>query len=227
MANPDPVALIHAEIDGELDERGRADLARAVLADQQLRTLREDLRHLATTLDAIEPVEPPRGLLQGVLDALPHPAPRRARPWGSATRWRYAAMVAGVLAAGALWHATSDAPGPAATELAGTLASARPPVVLQTVRLAEGPVAGRVSLYRDDAGLGLDLELEASAPLDVRIASGGRTLEVERPATAQGGTVRGKIPLPGIASAGQAIDLTFVVAGRQVGTATLQVPATR
>lgn len=59
MVEPRQLALIHAEIDGELNAEQRAELARCVLADPHVRAVRDDLRRLCTTLDGLVPVEPP------------------------------------------------------------------------------------------------------------------------------------------------------------------------
>ena len=71
MADSGRLALIHAEIDGELDGRQRAELARALLADPEIQVLREDLRRVCAALDVLEDVDPPQQLRQSVLDALP------------------------------------------------------------------------------------------------------------------------------------------------------------
>ena len=46
MADVGYLELIHAEIDGVLDERQRAELARRLLADPEARAVREELREL-------------------------------------------------------------------------------------------------------------------------------------------------------------------------------------
>ena len=62
MADSQRLALIHAEIDGELDAAGRAELARWVLADPEGRALRDQLRSLCAALDAVPAVDPPEEL---------------------------------------------------------------------------------------------------------------------------------------------------------------------
>jgi len=221
---PDPrqLALIHAEIDGELDSEQRAELARVLLADPDTRTLRDQLQRLSKALEAFEEAEPPAGFRDGVLAALPQLSPRKR--WSSAPRWRYAAMIAGVCVAGVLVYESVRGPGPAATDLAGTIAAPGTPTVLDTVSLANGPVSGHISLYRDRAGLGLELEVRAGSPVDVRIAGDGHTLELsglgspDRP-----GRPLARVAFPGL-RAGETVELTFLMDGRQVGSATLRVP---
>jgi hypothetical protein len=223
VTDPRQLALIHAEIDGELDNEQRAELARCLLADPDTRALRDQLQRLSKALEAFEKAEPPAGLRDSVLAALPQMSPRKRS--ASVPAWRYAALIAGVAVAGVLVLETVRGPGPAATDVAGTIASPGMPTVLDTASLANGPVSGHISLYRDHAGLGLELEIRASGPVDVRIAGEGHTLEVnglgnpDRPA----GTPT-RVALPGFRN-GETVELTFLMGGQQVGAATLRVPA--
>jgi hypothetical protein len=228
MADSGRLALIHAEIDGELDGPQRAELARTLLADPEAQALREDLRRVCAALDALEEVDPPQQLRQSILDALPQSTPSRAPPWWSAPRLRYAALIAGVLAAGTIVYETLDGPRPATSDVAGTIATADTPTTVDTVRLGNGAVAGRVSLYRDRAGLGLEFELVASAPVDVLVASDGRTLGVNGLGVrdAPGGP-RTTVALPGFGRSAEAVDVTFLMAGHEVGRATLRAPKDR
>lgn len=225
MADTPHLALIHAEIDGELDARERSELARLLLAEPQTRAVREDLRRVSAALDVLPDVEPPAQLRAGILAALPPSTVSRARSGWSAPRWRYAALVAGVLGAGAVVFGTLNGTRPATTETAGTMAAARAPVTLDTVRLGAGPVGGRVSLYRDAGGLGVAFELISSGPVDVLITSGGRTLEVNG-LGGTGAAVQRTVALVGSPSTvGPEVGLTFLMSGREVGRATLTVPA--
>jgi hypothetical protein len=232
MTDDGHLALIHAEIDGELDGQQRAELARRLLADPGARVLREDLGRLCQALDALEEVEPPGELRRSILDALPQSTPPRPRSWWSAPRIRYAATILVVLAAGAVVYETVHGPKPSTTEVMGTMGPARETTILDAVRLDGGPVTGRVSLYRDRAGLGLKFELSASAPVDVLIAGDGRTLRVEgvgrqdKPAQGKpGGALT--VGLPGFGMDGQTIALTFLMNGREVGSATLRASGGR
>jgi len=224
MTDTEHLALIHAEIDGELDARQRGELARRLLADPDARSMRDQLQRLCALLDATEEVEPPSQLRSRILDALP-PAPRvlRRTRW-SASRWQYAALAAGVLVAAVVGYETFNAPGPASTELVGTIGATRGRTTLDTVRLPSGPVAGRVSLYRDAAGHGLRFELAASAPVEVLVASDGHTLRAEALGSgAAPGAASTSIALPGFGGS-RTVDLTFLMSGRAVGRATLTVP---
>jgi hypothetical protein len=227
MADSGHLALIHAEIDGELDGRQRAELARALLADPEAQALREDLRRVCAALDALGEVDPPQQLRQSILDALPQSTPSRSRSWWSAPRLRYAALIAGVLAAGIIVYESVDGLRPAPSDVAGTM-TADTPTTVDTVVLGNGVVSGRVSLYRDRAGLGLQFELVTSAPVDVLVASDGRTLRVNGLGVrdAPGGP-RTTVALPGFGRSGEAVDVTFLMAGHEVGRATLRAPKDR
>jgi hypothetical protein len=234
VIDPGQLALIHAEIDGELDAAQRAELARALLADPPARALRDDLRLLCLTLDAVEPVEPPLGLRESILAAMPQTAHTSRgfelgsgfRSGSAVTGWRLAAMFAGVLLAGTLLFALVRSPTPEPSEVVGTIALAPAATLVDSVQLAKGPVSGRVSLYRDRAALALRFEVTVSTPVDARVASEGRMLQIvgigirrnAAPGTATA------VPLPGVPMHGQSIDVTFLSGGHPIGMATLRAP---
>jgi anti-sigma-K factor RskA len=224
MADTENLALINAEIDGELDARQRGELARRLLADPDTRVLRDQLHRLCALLDTVEEVEPPSQLQGKILGALPPaPLPLR-RPGWSLPPWRYAALAAGILVVAVVGFETVNTIGPASTELVGTIAATRGRTTLDTVRLPSGPVAGRVSLYRDAAGLGLSFELVAGTPVEVLVASDGHTLRVKALGSTTGPVATStSVALPGFGGS-RTVDLTFLKSGRAVGRATLNVP---
>jgi anti-sigma factor RsiW len=227
MTDQPYIALIHAEIDGELDAAQRADLARCLLADPQARVLREDLRRLAALLDGMKAVEPPAELQERIFAALPQSAIKRPRLLSPA--WRLAAVLAGVVAAGAVVFEAVRAPTPSSGDLSGTIA-AQTATMVDTVSVGEEAVSGRVSLYRDRAQLALKFELVTGSPVDVLVASGGHTVRVnglkgpDKSGTSPGTLVR--LP-PGFQLNGEPVDLTFLMGGRAVGKATLRASAGR
>jgi len=226
VADPGQLELIHAEIDGELNAQQRAELARHLLADPDVRAVREDLRRLCTALDALEQIEPPDDLRLSILAALPKTyRPRRAFP---ARFWRYAAVIAVMLVGGAVLVETLRGPETAPRDVAGTMAAAHAPAILDTVRLGNGPVSGRVTLYRDGAALGLEFELVTSAPVDVLVASDGHTLRVNGLGRKdKSAAPRTTVALSGVAMGEQEVDLTFLMGGRPVGSATLRATGPR
>lgn len=225
MINSRRLELLHAEIDGELDAHGRAELARALLADPETRALRDDLRRLTGRLDAIGQVEPPTELVGSVLRALPPaksmPA-RSGRSVGHGTgTWRYAAMLAGAIVAGTvLFRVTTGQLAPE-TEVAGTLAGSRATETLDSASISGG-ATGRASLMRDTSGLQLAVELTSGGPVDLEILGGEHSLTIN--GLGAGRTVVG---LPGFAAPGQSLQLTFSVNGREVGRAQLKAKAAR
>jgi hypothetical protein len=225
MTSPGYVALIHAEIDGELDAGQRAELARQLLADTEARALREDLLTLREMFDAIGQVEPPAHLRANVLRSLPPYSPPRSSLQWPAHRWRYAALVAGVLGAATLVYETVQGPGPRSTDVVGTIAAKRAPVTVDRVTLGAGPVTGSVSLYRDAGGLGLAFELAAGEPVDVLIASDQHTLRVNGLGRSSSAAQKTIVTLPKSGADGpRTVNLTFLISGREVGRATLTAP---
>lgn len=221
MTDPSLLGLINAEIDGELDTQQRAELARGLLTDPNARASREDLKRLCAALDQVEQVEPPSQLREDILAALPQSKPQRS--WSPASRWRYAALVAGILAGGLVVLQVSKGPQSARIDAAGTMAAPGTLTTLDTVRLSDGPVSGRASLYRDRAGLALELDLTASAPVDVLVTGEGQSLRVK----ALGGQGKPaqrptRVQLTGPGWESRDLVLTFLIAGQPVGRATLR-----
>jgi hypothetical protein len=215
--------LIHAEIDGELDSHGRGELARQLLADPDTRATRDQLHRLCEHLDRLEQGEPPGELKAKILGALPAVAAPLRRYRKPPLRWRYAALIAGVLAAGTVVFESVRGPGPAMSEMTGTMAAVDSPA-LDTATLANGPISGRVSLYRVGTGLSVALELVTPAPVDVLIASDGHTLRINGLSNTSEASGPRVVALPGPGAKGEAVGLTFLMSGRPVGSATLRVP---
>lgn len=225
MNEPAQLALMHADIDGELDPRQRGELARALLGEPKARAMYDDLRRLCAALDALPAVEPPEDLRAGILAALPHDPRRRARalPGGLTAAWRYAAVLAGVVIAGTVLFETTRGPRLAGGEAAGTMASANSTATLDTVRVEAAPVLGSVRLYRDASGLALEFDLRAGVPVDAVVTGDGHTLSVSGlgvPDTA--GTPPRRVRLSGFEAGTRQIEVTFVAGGRRVGSATLR-----
>jgi hypothetical protein len=221
MADAEHDDLIQGEIDGELDAKQRGELARYLLANPKARELRDEYRLLCATLDAFPEAEPPPQLKDSILAALPQSTAAPVRSFWTTPRWRYAALIAGALVAGTVVYEVVDGPGPATTELSGTMADTRS--ALDRVRLEQGPVTGSVSLYRDGGRLALGFDLQANSPVGVIVESGGRTVRVDGIAQS-GAAAQHAVALPGPAIPGQTVGLTFLLDGRPVGRATLRVP---
>jgi hypothetical protein len=226
MVDQTQLALIQAEIDGELTDRERAELSRLLLADPALRALREQMRRLCRALDGVPEIEPPAQLHHDILAALPQLQARRTPAAWPVVNWRYAAVLAGVLLTGTIVFRTMDfGQTRAATEMAGTLVSPHAPMTVDMVQLSPGAVSGRVSLIRDGTELGVALELTASAPVDVLIARGGHSMRVNGLSSqgSQGATTTA-VALPGFGSGAQPVLLTFLIGDREVARAVLREP---
>ena len=223
MTDTEYLELIHAELDGELDARQRSELARRLLADPAVRAVRDDLRRLCA------------GSMRSRTSSHRHSCARifsgvtclrhAARPFQwAAPRWRYAALIAGVLGAGPRvrnrgWPGTGEHRGGWHHARRGRC------LTLDTVARCRS-VSGRVSLYRDGGGLGVAFELAASAPVDVLIASDGHTIRVNGLGRTGPAKQRTTVALPGSGTDGsREWSLTLLMSGREVGRATLTVPA--
>jgi len=217
MADSAQLALVHAEIDGELDDRQRAELARCLLADPAFHATRDELRRLCGRLDSMKQVDPPAEFLDGVVASLPQgksPTERFRLPVGG---WRYAAMLAGVLVTGTIVFRLTDGQSTVATEMAGTLAGSRVPQSVDLADISKSAVAGSASLTQQGSGLALALELTAGAPVDVLVASGKESLTIKGLSVGRTMTA-----LPGFERTGQPVNLTFVAGGREIGRASLE-----
>ena len=227
MTDDDRLALIHAELDGELSAEQRAHLARLLLADPQARAFRDELLGLGNRLDALGEVEPPPALKDSILNRLPSASPANVTPvyrGASFGRWRLAAMVAGLLAVGVIVYETAQWPAPGSRETVGTMA-ADASTAVDSVIVGGGQVAGRATLYRDRSGLAIALELSAADHVDVLIASAGHSFRINDLVSPPAGSVSRMAALPGVAMQGQDIELTFLIGGRTVSRATLHAPS--
>src|SRR5262245_20225909 len=219
------MALIHAELDGDLSSQQRAELARLLLADPEMRKLRDELQDVSRRLDALGQVDPPPQFKDSILNrfrSVPVAAANRRASFG---RWRFAAMVAGLLAAGAIVFETVQWPAPGSRETAGTMATDAPTTV-DSVAVGGGPVTGRATLYRDRTGLAIGLEVSAAEPVDILITTAGRSFRINGLGSLDpAGRTRQTVALPGVAMQGQDIELSFLIGARTVTRATLHAPS--
>jgi anti-sigma factor RsiW len=224
VTDDERMTLIHAELDGDLSSEQRADLARLLLADPPTRALRDELRGVCGRLDAVGQVEPPPQLKDSILKRLPSVPVVTAYRKTSFGRWRLAAMVTGLLTAATIVYQTVQGPTPGSRETAGTMA-ANVPTAVDSVAVSDGPVTGRVTLYRDKTGLAVGLEVSAAEPVDVLVTTGDHSFRINGLSSSNrdGGT-RQTIALPGVGIHGQPIDLSFLIGERTVSRATLHAP---
>ena len=72
--------LINAEIDGEIQPDGKAELDAFLAESEAGRALHEELRDLCATLDAEKLLEPPQHLRHVVMNSIPAPKPVAEAP---------------------------------------------------------------------------------------------------------------------------------------------------
>src|SRR5262249_50834954 len=172
--------------------------ARLMLADPEMRALRDELRGLSSRLDALGQVDPPPQLKDSILNRLPSVPVAAAHRSASFGRWRLAAMIAGLLLAGTIVFETVQGPAPGSRETAGTMAEDVPAPV-DWVAVGSGPVTGRATLYRDKNGLAVGLEVSAAEPVDVVIETAGRSFRINGLASSDpAGSARRTAALPGV-----------------------------
>jgi hypothetical protein len=225
VTDDERIALIHAELDGDLSSQQRAELARLLLADPKVRALRDELQGLVGRLAAVGQVEPPAQLKDSILSRLPLVPVAATHRRASFSRWRLAAMVAGLLTAGTIVYETVQGPAPGSREIAGTIASDAPATV-DSVTVGGGPVNGRAILYRDKNGLAVGLEVSSTEPVDVLISTAGHSFRINGlGSSSPAGSARQRIALPGVGMQGQDIELSFLIGERTVSRATLRAPS--
>jgi anti-sigma factor RsiW len=218
------MALLHGELDDELSSEQRAELSRLLLADPQLRALRDELQSVCGRLDTVGRVEPPPELKDSILNRLPSVPVTVVHRNASFGRWRLAAMAAGLLTAGTIVYETVREATPAGRETAGTMAADTLTTVDSAV-LGNGPVSGSATLYRDKSGLAVGLEVSAAEPVDVLISTRGHSFRINGLGSSNpAGSTRRTVALPGVRMEGQDIELSFLIGGRTVSRALLHVP---
>lgn len=175
--------LLNAELDGELDGAGRAELERLLAASPEARARREELRRVVEALAHIAPVEPPSELKDALFAAVRPAASKVVQFRGAKPQRRWAPYV-GALAAGvalgaiglSLYHAPRD--GFDAASLAGTMADRDRPAagrLLDTVRIDGEAVEGTATLEEVDGLWVVELDLTTDRPVEV-VASYDGTL---------------------------------------------------
>jgi hypothetical protein len=225
--------LIQAEIDGELADHDRAELARFLLANPEARAVRDDLKRLCETLARVETAAPPPGLRTAILDSgrLPEGKPRSASRrgwWGSPQTLRFAAAVAGGLLVSALAFqiGLDRRSNLEVSQVAGTMAShdsvgSLDPV--DTVELALEQVNGSARLFHSQGGRVVEFNLQAKQPIDVVVVYDGQ--EARLSGIGKSGTgvaTRHTLTLDGPGQDGSAVSLKFFASGELIHEDVLQ-----
>jgi hypothetical protein len=220
VAATEPTALIHAELDDELSSAQRAELARLLLAEPQLRALRDELESVCNRLGALGQVPPPMELKNLILERLPPPVVGTAYRRPSLTHWRIAALLAGLLTAATIVYESVQGPTPGDRETAGTLLGDAS-TTLDSASVRGGPLTARAILYRDKMGLSIGLEISAVQPVDVVITTGERSMRING-LGASGAAAEDKRTIAlGAQPQGQSVELSFLIGERTVSQVTL------
>ena len=238
MIDQKHLELIQADIDGELAEHDRAELARLLLANPDARAVHADLKRLCATLARVEPVEPPPALRASILDAVrlaegtAPPAIRRG--WlGSPQTLRFAAALAGgallsVLAfqIGLDRRSTVDV-----SQVAGTMASHESVPVsgpVDTVELALAQVSGSASLFQTQGARIVEFDLQARQPIEVLVVHDGQESRLSGIGqSGSGAPTRHALTLDGPGQDGSAIRLKFFASGELIHEDVLQAATPR
>ena len=175
--------LLNAELDGELDSAGHAELERLLAASPEARQRRDELRSVSDALAHLKPVDPPSELREAVFAALRPGAAKVVRFPGARTQRRWVpyvgALAAGV-ALGAIGLSLYYSPRPEfdAASLAGTMADPDHRSLghlLDRVELNSGGLHGSASLHEADGIWVVEFDLQSDSPVEV-VASYDGTL---------------------------------------------------
>lgn len=244
-------ALINADLDGELDAAGQAELQKAFAASDEARKLYEDLIVMNEALGRMVREPTPLGLREAIMSAVRAlPAPKRrvvAFPALQGRR-REVTKVGFALAAGVALGAVGlylFQPQPAGfdpTLLSGAMVRGPDEAEAANLRIETPAVQGTATLYEGDGVVVLQFDLESPAPVAVNAAYDGAGLRLM--GFAQGavqdadirssqGTVgyvnqgdqRFVVYLARSNPRGGVVRLSFQAGGSVVHEATLQVPA--
>jgi hypothetical protein len=183
--DPKYFELIQADIDGEIDNAGRAELESFLADSEEGRAVYEQLETLCRSLDGMPPVEPPPHLRHVLMNQ----APVRSAPQGSSGFLQhllggpilgYVGMfAAGVALTLALVDSSQVSKGAFddVTNLVGTIADSEFAVPdYGTISVDESEVAGTVTLRSTGPILIVDFDLSAQQPVEIVVAYSDKTI---------------------------------------------------
>ncbi len=198
--DPRTLELIHAELDAELDEAGRSELATRLAADPQARLQRDQLHRMAHSLARLVAMEPPAGLRQRWQPQTPVSAALSPRAAAN-RRWlgRGVALAAATLAlAFGLSLTDIGLQSLDGNQLMGTIGGEAHTAAESTrVVPVEAPgLSGTVALEPGTSGWDLVFDLESPGPVSVSATYDPAALRLEGYARAGLGD-RGFVTSPG------------------------------
>lgn len=226
------IGLIQADVDGELPDGSRAELAAYLLANPQARALRDELRSVNDALLSVTQVEPPPGLAGAIvasIPASPGSARRQPRWWLQSGLLRYAAVFAGGLLAGAVVFEAGVGrhDGVDATTVAGTMIDGSAPATpVASARLALPQLNGTVSLYAASTQRILQFDLAVQEPVEIVVLHDGERATFSHDGSpGREGSLRYALVLDGPGQPGEAVQVEVVASGRILDRKDLRLPA--
>lgn len=174
--DPKYFELIQADIDGEIDDAGKAELENFLAESEEGRAVYEDLETLCRSLDGMQTIEPPQHLRhvlmnQAPVSSAPRPAPSLLQRLFSGPLLGYVGVfAAGVALTLALVDSGQISRGAFddVTGLVGTIADSDYIVPEHgTVSIDESEVAGTVTLRSTGPILIVDFDLSAREPVEI------------------------------------------------------------
>jgi hypothetical protein len=209
--DPNIVALINADVDGEISAADKEDLA-ALLADSpEAQAMHAELSGLGSSLNELPDLDPPVHLKHTIMASIPKTEAQQRRSnfahaIFAAPAFRYAAMfAAGAILTLSLVNSDelSDRAFSDVTGLVGTISSELPDGPgIQSTRIDRPEIAGRISLRSSGPLLIVDFDLVSSGPVDIIASYADQTVwfngfaQLESPGasiSAQSGRVTMKI----------------------------------
>jgi hypothetical protein len=176
------IELIHGDVDGELGPDEQEQLRRLLAFSEDARREHARLRSLNDLLAALPACDPPAGLRDTILAAVPRPVRSMAAPV-RARRHSRAGLVAALAAtvAGVVFLLQRDHQVPELdpASLAGTFARPGADMDLPAWRLEDPAVSGGLSLRQGEHGLYIEVDLEAQGQITLVARMDGRPLEFE------------------------------------------------
>lgn len=223
MIDESTVWLIHADIDGRLREGSRAELGRILLADPEARALHRDMQLLRRQLEAVGCEEPPAGLADSILCAIPESAPD-AGTRDASRSWRYAlALVAAVAVVAVALQFGGPGEGIDGMSAVGTIAAGGRADA--SVALDHPEVRGSVQLRRNAGTVLIDLDVALHHDVEVTAARAGNSASARIWAGAGGERQRLTLELP--AGAVGPVSVRLTSDGRLIQEVWLDAPTGR
>jgi hypothetical protein len=175
---PKYVELMNADLDGEISDAERIDLAEYLEANPEAAKFRSELGELCGSLDELEQVEPPPHLKYAILDSLQKPRPAQRESAGFEWQQLLGLPVlrhAVTFAAGAFLtfalissNQISDQAFDDVTGLVGTISeSAQEATGQNTIRLTSNEIAGIVSVQAAGSLNVINFNLAAEGPVEI------------------------------------------------------------